>query len=154
MLPECLHLPIGSTKGSVISSPNTIEPSPVFRLTHLFYGKMLSDNLEWRPTRLNKGSVPHSDPSLIYNPFSFYNMWTQQTGARCRARTMELLVNGINSVLSHSDDSGKAGDMQPIQSQLNRNGWDIYSKAVQTLNKIWEALKQMCFYSSELKLVR
>lgn len=81
-------------------------------------------------------------------------MGTQQMGDRWRAGTMNLLVNRINRVLFNRDDSNKTEDVKPIQSQLNRNGWDIYSKAVKTLNKIWEEQKQMCFYSSELKLVR
>lgn len=69
-------------------------------------------------------------------------------------RTMNLLVNRINSALFNHNDSNKTGDVKLIQSQLNRNGWDIYGKAVKTLNKIWEEQKQMWFYSSELKLVK
>lgn len=69
-------------------------------------------------------------------------------------RTMNLLVNRINSALFNYNDSNKTGDVKLIQSQLNRNGWDIYGKAVKTLNKIWEMQKQMWFYSSELKLVK
>lgn len=41
-------------------------------------------------------------------------MWTQQTGDRWLAGTMNLLVNRINRVLFNRDDSNKTGDVKPI----------------------------------------
>lgn len=59
---------------------------------------------------------------------------------------MNLLVNRINCVLFHCNDSNKTGDVKPIQSQLNRNGfrgsggWDTEMQGLDLLvvgNEHW-----------------